>query len=368
MKKPDKTVFHYLSVIILIMLSTSLASCKISASEGSETTQPAADAIFTAAAQTAEARRIERITQTAAKAPVETSTQPPSETTVEIPTQASPETSGEPPGSSTTPALTMPPEQPITTITLPSTDVAVVPGEDKAVFIDDVTVPDGTKYPPGKHFQKTWRIENTGKTTWDGTYALVFIDGNLMGGSSVVALPQKVTPWDKVNVTVDMVAPAEPGKYTGYWKLRNASGKIFGFGETGDEAIWVQIVVEAALASDLESTAEETSSPITQTQTVGAVSLSVDEPVINGCPHTFRLTALINLKEAATVTYSLEGGDNAGGQLRFPLPATRNLDAGAHPVIYELTFSKSVTGWARLRITQPDPVVSDQVNFSLNCG
>jgi hypothetical protein len=256
----------------------------------------------------------------------------------------------------------------LVTITKPPTDVAVVPGEDKATFIEDVNVPDGTTFSPGKHFQKTWRIENTGKTTWTPEYALVFIDGTLMGAPSVVSLTQKVSPWEKVNVSIDMVAPTNPGKYTGYWKMRNDSGKIFGFGSTGSEAIWVQINVESALASGLDTSDQTITSTITGTQTIQSVALSVDDPVINGCPHTFLVTALINLKEAATVTYSLEGGDNTGSPLRLPLPATRNLDAGAHPVIYELTFSQSVTGWARLRITQPEMFVSEQVNFSLDCG
>ena len=366
MKKPHRLVFHCLQGMILIVLSSLLASCKISVPAGSETTQPAADAIFTAAAQTAEARRIERITQTAAQAPieptaetpVEVSTQIPSETTVEAPTQ--------PPLGTPVETLDLP--SPPATVAVPSTDAAVTPVEDKAEFIEDVNVPDGAKFPPGKHFQKTWRIENIGKTTWTTEYAMIFIDGDLLGANSVVALPKEVPPWEKVNLSIDMVAPSSPGKYTSYWKLRNASGKLFGFGEAGDEAIWVQINVESGLASDEDTIGETITSTITGTQTISAVSLSVDNPEISGCPHTFLVTALIDLKEAATVTYSLEGGDKTGLPLRLPLPTTRNLDAGAHLVIYELTFSQSITGWARLRITQPEPLVSDNVNFSLDCG
>ena len=230
MNRLQKAVFYCVQGMILIMLSSSLASCDIFAPSGSKATQPSADSIFTAAAQTAEFRRIERITQTAARAPVKPTSEKPTKTARETP-------------SADTPVVPTSPEQPITTITKPATDAAVASGEDKATFIVDINVPDGTKFQPGKHFQKTWRIENTGKTTWTGQYALVFIDGDLMGASSVIALPQEVSPWEKVSITVDMVAPSSPGKYTGYWKLRNASGKIFGFDETGKEAIWVQIIV-----------------------------------------------------------------------------------------------------------------------------
>ena len=356
----QRVVFNSLRGIILIAISLLLVSCGSSGPGGSKTTQPSADSIFTAAAQTAEYRRIERITQTAAKAPVEP--------TKKVSTQAPPETTALQSPSADTSAVPTSPDQPPATITRPATDAAVVPGEDKATFIVDINVPDGTKFQAGKHFQKTWRIENTGKTTWTGQYALVFIDGDLMGASSVIALPQEVKPWEKVSITVDMVAPSKPGKYTGYWKLRNASGKIFGFGETGHEAIWVQIVVESGLASEVDTSGQVITSTFTANQTIQAVSLSVDNPEFVGCPHTFRMTALIDLNQAAMVTYNLEGADDTGSPLRLPIPATRNLDAGAHPVIYELTFSRSIIGWARLRITQPEPLISDEVKFSLTCG
>jgi len=341
--------------IALGLIAVILAACEMIPQTGSKPTQLSPDTIFTSAAQTAESMRMERITQTAALAP---------KTATAIPTEIPIESSTEIPATlpltltlttSLTPTLA-------TTQGAPPTDVAALPGEDKATFIEDVNIPDGTKFSPSKKFQKTWRIENTGKTTWTTDYNLVFIDGSLMGASPAVPLPQKVEPWEKVNVTVDMVAPANPGKYTSYWKLKNASGQVFGFGEGKNEAIWVQIEVEAAMAS------EGVTSTVTSTQMVDSVSLSVDNPVISSCPHTFIFTALINLNKAATITYNLEGGDNTSAPLKLPLPSTQYLDSGAHPVVFELSFTKSITGWARFRITKPEPVLSDQVNFSLTCG
>ena len=49
-----------------------------------------------------------------------------------------------------------------------------------ATFVSDVTIPDETVISPGRSFTKTWRITNSGSTTWSG-YNLGFVDGIQMG-------------------------------------------------------------------------------------------------------------------------------------------------------------------------------------------
>jgi hypothetical protein len=41
-----------------------------------------------------------------------------------------------------------------------------------AIFMEDVTVPDGMLVAPGSTFTKKWRIQNAGNCTWDSTYSL----------------------------------------------------------------------------------------------------------------------------------------------------------------------------------------------------
>jgi hypothetical protein len=76
----------------------------------------------------------------------------------------------------------------------------------------------------------------------------------------------------------------------------------------------------------------------------------------------------LTLDKPATVTYNLEVGDASGATLKTWTPITQNLVAGVHPVIYELTLAESTSGWARLRLTQPAELISNQVNFTLVCG
>jgi hypothetical protein len=95
----------------------------------------------------------------------------------------------------------------------------------------------------------------------------------------------------------------------------------------------------------------------------------VDNAQVAGpCPHTFIFTAQITLNKPATVSYSLEAGAKSGMEIRLPLPASQNLEAGMHSVVYEVTVPADVTGWARLHITQPAQAFSNQVDFTLTCG
>lgn len=118
---------------------------------------------------------------------------------------------------------------------------------DKVSFVKDVTVPDDTKLQTGSAFTKTWRLQNAGSCTWTSGYKLVFDHGDGMGGPKDVQLTTgTVAPGQTIDVSVNLTAPANPGTYQGFWKLRNPSGVLFGWGDKANSAFWVKIVVEAA--------------------------------------------------------------------------------------------------------------------------
>ncbi len=114
---------------------------------------------------------------------------------------------------------------------------------DQAMFISE-TVPDGTTFPPGATFTKSWRLKNTGECTWTTSYAIVFDSGNALDAPSSVPLSGSVTPGQEVDLSANMKAPSTPGTYTGYWRLRNASGVLFGLGASNGN-FWVKIKVLA---------------------------------------------------------------------------------------------------------------------------
>ena len=138
--------------------------------------------------------------------------------------------------------------QPTTAVVtpLPTNTSAPVVGCDLAAAGDpiDVTIPDDTKMTPGKSFTKTWRLVNAGTCTWNTNYSVAVFSGDAMGAPASVPLPGNVAQGQSVDISVDMVAPNNPGTYLGYWKLKNASGQWFGIGPTGGAAFWVKIIVE----------------------------------------------------------------------------------------------------------------------------
>ncbi len=114
-----------------------------------------------------------------------------------------------------------------------------------AQFVKDISVPDNSVFKPGTAFTKTWRIQNRGACTWTTEYALVFTSGDALGAEKVVRLPGTVAPGASIDISVKMTAPKDAGTYRGYWMLRNASGVLFGLGESAKSNLWVSIEVKA---------------------------------------------------------------------------------------------------------------------------
>lgn len=112
-----------------------------------------------------------------------------------------------------------------------------LPKIDNTTFVFDITIPDGTVISPNQPFVKTWRLRNTGTSTWGADYQLAFIGGNQLGAPSSVNLPQNVAPGGEVNISVNMATPAAGGSYQGNWQMRNAQGVYFG------DLVWVRISV-----------------------------------------------------------------------------------------------------------------------------
>jgi hypothetical protein len=334
--------------IIWMLLAGStflLAACNSSPSQPTAT-QIDPQAVYTAAAQTAEAM----MTQMAATTP----TQPP----------ATPTETLVPATATLAPTVVVTPSA--TTTTGP-----VVVGGDNSDFAGE-TVPDGTTFQPGQTFQKSWTLKNVGTTTWRGTYALDFVSGDQMGAQSSVLLPGDVAPGQTAEIKVDMKAPSESGSYKGNWRLSNAQGTLFGI------TVWVDIKVSGASATPGPSSTpsgSETPGPsptptITATpqpNVVSGATISVDlANVENPCPYTFTFPVQFELSKAATVTYGLQA--DVGFNITLPDATTAQLDAGTHQLTYTLQFSTSFqNGWAQFNISSPENVVSNKVTFSLSC-
>jgi hypothetical protein len=74
-----------------------------------------------------------------------------------------------------------------------------------ALYIADVTVPDGTKFKNSEKFKKTWKVRNNGTCEWPADTALVFVSGTKMGTPDTVAVG-KVISNTEVEVSVELTA------------------------------------------------------------------------------------------------------------------------------------------------------------------
>ncbi len=201
-----------LFVALLAILLVVSAGCNMP----SGTTTQSPDVAYTAAAQTVEAA----LTQMA-----------PPPTPLPTPTAAIPPT-----------AIPIP-----TNTSVPSPTAVPIPCN-RAQFVTDVTIPDGTPIAPNAAFTKTWRLTNTGTCTWTSGYQLVFHNGDAMGAPAGYAqslTSGTVPPNASIDISVNLTAPTAAGTYKGYWRLREPGGVYFGLGNANND-FWVAITVSTA--------------------------------------------------------------------------------------------------------------------------
>ena len=127
-----------------------------------------------------------------------------------------------------------------------------------ATLLADVTIPDGTGFPPGARMAKVWQVRNNGTCAWDMGYELVHVTGDLLGATSPVEVPATAAG-ERANLEVIFVAPEQTGTYSSTWQLRSPQDETFG--PRLDLAVEVEVQAEPsvppAVPADLEATLAE---------------------------------------------------------------------------------------------------------------
>jgi hypothetical protein len=132
---------------------------------------------------------------------------------------------------------------PTQTIAPPTATYPPGPPCNRATFIADVTIPDGTTLPPNTNFTKIWRVRNDGACSWSSSYALIFTSGTAMTNNLTILVPGVVLPGQSIDLAVDMISPGKPGTYQSNWFFRSPQGEVFGTGSTGANALFARIRV-----------------------------------------------------------------------------------------------------------------------------
>ena len=157
---------------------------------------------------------------------------------------------------------------------------------DRAQFISDVTVSDGTGFAPGVAFSKTWRLKNIGSCTWSN-YSLIFDSGEKMGGPDAAVIPTSVAPGQTVDITISLTSPTTAGTYRGYWKLKNNNNIPFGIGSAATKSFWVEIKVTGTGTVPITATPATPVTPGTPVTPATPISGTVYDFAANVCAATW---------------------------------------------------------------------------------
>lgn len=152
--------------------------------------------------------------------------------------------------------------------------------ENRARFVRDVNVEDGTQFAPAEPFEKTWLLENAGDCPWGPGYTVRLIEGDRMGVENTVPLVEVTQPDGNGEITVPMIAPAAAGAYRGDWQLYDLNGEAFG------PKFYLEIEVTAPDASslaesDLTTLYDFLANAGEATWTSGEVAYPLQESAIN---------------------------------------------------------------------------------------
>lgn len=118
---------------------------------------------------------------------------------------------------------------------LPAT--ATPPCENHMVFLQDLSIPDGTVVRPGEVMEKSWQVRNEGSCTWSRGYSIRLEDGLALGVRTQHPLPE-ARGGETVELKVQFTAPEEPGRYRSSWRAVDIGGEPFGV------LIYIEIVVQ----------------------------------------------------------------------------------------------------------------------------
>lgn len=108
----------------------------------------------------------------------------------------------------------------------PPAETRAPAGGDASVFVS-ATIPIRQRVAPGARVRQTWRLRNTGTTTWTNpNYGLARTSGPDFEGPGSIGLPPSTTvaPGGTTDFVLDATAPTEPGVYIA--RFRMAAGDL----------------------------------------------------------------------------------------------------------------------------------------------
>jgi hypothetical protein len=108
--------------------------------------------------------------------------------------------------------------------------------ENKAQWVSQ-SIADDTTFKPGETFTMTWRLKNTGTSTWTAEYLLRYYSGDTFSAPNEIAIGREVLPGEEIDISIQMKAPANPGSYSSVWVMSTENRSNF------KEPVYIKIKV-----------------------------------------------------------------------------------------------------------------------------
>lgn len=248
-------------------------------------------------------------------------------------------------------------------------------GDDRAEFIADVTIPDYSQHLQGDEITKTWRVRNTGTTTWTTDYYLEFQKGERLGAPDQINLTESVAPNDFIDLSIDFTVPNATGEYSSYWELKNEDGQHVGVEEEGKFLTLFMIirsVGEDPGDGDGGDGGNGSSGGISGGAKITNATVSVDDANYSGsCPEGITFTYTVTTSNAGRVVFYLELNAISPSGYNFDPTPEYDIDFNSgYTVTYQYTLfsNSSVSATARVVAVGENTFNSSRVNFSINCN
>ena len=232
-------------------------------------------------------------------------------------------------------------------------------GCNKAGFVSDVTMPNGTEVAITQVFVKTWRLINLGTCTWTSDYQIVPMQGSQVSGGRTFSLGVSVAPGHYVDISLRFTAPSKAGTYGGSYKLQSPNGEVFGVGTDGNSSFGYLV--------NVQNINTPTSFHVTD------VDMSINSSSVDvSCPpgKKFVFTARIFVNGPGTITYHwvFSNGDTSDDEdLTFDEKGSQSVSTS-----WTLGNKKDVSpnpfsGWAQIYIDHPNNQSFGRVHFHITC-
>ncbi len=114
---------------------------------------------------------------------------------------------------------------------------------DRARFVNDINIPDGTPVKKGEWITKTWTLENYGTCPWSENYKVVWSDDEYDNPQKMFDIGTDLMPGEQAEISVTFQAQGDGLTHISF-RLANTDGVTFGLGPQSRGDLYIEYRAE----------------------------------------------------------------------------------------------------------------------------